>query len=149
LGKTVSGIMVVLLLAILIALPLDIQLFGLGINRHFLVYGSLTSSTVSASTLGNVTVYFFDVGQGDSILINADGKNVLIDGGTKTAGSTLLGYLSSVNVTHIDIMVATHTHEDHIGGLITVMQSTITIDMIFYNGQNPTSQTFQEFMSLA
>jgi beta-lactamase superfamily II metal-dependent hydrolase len=141
--------MVASLLAILIALPLGVQLFGLGVNRHFLAYGSLTSSMVSASTFGNITVYFFDVGQGDSILINADDKNVLIDGGPKTAGSTLLGYLSSVNVTHIDVMVATHPHEDHIGGLITVMQSTLTIDMIFYNGQNHTSQTFQEFMSLA
>lgn len=141
--------MVALLLAILIALPLGVQLFGLGVNRDFLAYASLTSSTVSASTFGNVTVHFFDVGQGDSILINADGKNVLIDGGPKTAGSTLLGYLDSVNVTHIDIMVATHPDEDHIGGLITVMQSTMTIDMIFYNGQNHTSQTFKDFMSLA
>lgn len=141
--------MVALLLAILIALPLGVQLFGLGVNRDFLAYASLTSSTVSASTFGNVTVHFFDVGQGDSILINADGKNVLIDCGPKTAGSTLLGYLDSVNVTHIDIMVATHPDEDHIGGLITVMQSTMTIDMIFYNGQNHTSQTFKDFMSLA
>jgi competence protein ComEC len=96
-----------------------------------------------------VTVYFFDVGQGDSILITMDGKNILIDGGPTTAGSTLLGYLSSANVTHLDFMIATHPHDDHIGGLIAVMESTITVDMVLYNGYNYTSQTFQEFLTLA
>ncbi|MFP3985236.1 MAG: ComEC/Rec2 family competence protein [Candidatus Bathyarchaeia archaeon] len=128
-----------LVLAILIALSCGAQL---------LLLGSSTPSMELASTFCSVTVYFFDVGQGDSILINVDDKNILIDGGSKSAGATLLGYLDGVNVTHIDVMVATHPHEDHIGGLITVMQSTITIDLILYNGQNYTSKAFEDFMSL-
>jgi beta-lactamase superfamily II metal-dependent hydrolase len=96
-----------------------------------------------------LTVYFFDVGQGDSILINMDGKNILIDGGPTAAGSTLLGYLSNANITHLDFLVATHPHEDHIGGLIAVMESTITVDVVLYNGYNYTSQTFQDFLTLA
>jgi competence protein ComEC len=96
-----------------------------------------------------VTVYFFDVGQGDSILITMDGKNILIDGGPSAAGSTLLGYLSSVNITHLDFVIATHPHEDHIGGLIAVMESAITVDVVLYNGYNYTSQTSQEFLTLA
>jgi competence protein ComEC len=96
-----------------------------------------------------VAVYFFDVGQGDSILITMDGKNILIDGGPTAAGSTLLGYLSSANITHLDFLVATHPHEDHIGGLIAVMESTITVDKVLYNGYNYTSQTCQEFLTLA
>lgn len=96
-----------------------------------------------------VTVYFFDVGQGDSILITMDGKNILIDGGPTAAGSTLLGYLSSANVTHLDFVIATHPHEDHIGGLIAVMESAITVDVVLYNGYNYTSQTSQEFLTLA
>ena len=95
------------------------------------------------------TVYFFDVGQGDSILITMDGKNILIDGGPTAAGSTLLGYLSSANVTHLDFLVATHPHDDHIGGLIAVLESAITVDRVLYNGYNYTSQTFQEFLTLA
>ena len=133
--------MVVLLLAALIAVAMVVQIFGLGADSHFLAHGT--------STFDNVTVYFLDVGQGDSILINVDGKWVLIDGGPRTAGSTLLGYLSSVSITHIDFLVATHPHEDHIGGLIAVMESTITIDVVLYNGYNHTSQTFQEFKTLA
>jgi beta-lactamase superfamily II metal-dependent hydrolase len=105
--------------------------------------------TAEAAENPEVTVYFFDVGQGDSILITMDGKNILIDGGPTAAGSTLLGYLSSANVTHLDFMIATHPHEDHIGGLIAVMESTITVDVILYNGYNYTSQTCQEFLTLA
>lgn len=147
--KIVFGIMVALLLAILVTLPVDIQVFELRADRHFFTYGPSTPPIVSASTFGDGTVYFLDVDQGDSILINTDGKNVLIDGGPRAAGSTLLGYLSSVNVTHIDFLIATHSHEDHIGGLIAVMESAIAVDVVLYNGYNYTSQTFQEFMSLA
>lgn len=105
--------------------------------------------SISASTFDSVAVHFFDVGQGDSILIQAGDKNVLIDGGPKAAGSILLSYLHDVNVTYIDFIIATHPHADHIGGLIAVMQSTISINTILHNGQNLTTQTFQEFMALA
>ena len=105
--------------------------------------------TAEAAENPEVTVYFFDVGEGDSILISTNGKNILIDGGPTAAGSTLLGYLSSANITHLDFMTATHAHEEHIGGLIAVMESAITVDVVLYNGYNDTSQTFQEFLTLA
>ncbi len=97
----------------------------------------------------NVIVYFWDVGQGDAILISTGEKNVLIDGGPESAGSTLLGYLWSVNVTHLDFLVATHPHEDHIGGLPAVLTSNITVDVILYNGQNYSSQIYQQFLGIA
>jgi competence protein ComEC len=112
--------------------------FGSGATQPFVL---VTSSP------DNVTVYFFDVGQGDSMLIEAVGKYVLIDGGPRSAGSTLLNYLNIYNVTKIDLLIASHPHEDHIGGLIPVIQS-IPVDVI-YNGVNYSSQVFKDFLALA
>ena len=96
-----------------------------------------------------VTVYFFDVGQGDSIFIDTNNKDVLIDGGPRSAGLTVLNYLSELNISHVDIVVATHPDADHIGGLITVLNSSIQVDMVLYNNQTSTTKTYQEFISLA
>ena len=137
---TRSRVALALLLAILIAS--SIQLSDSKSESHLFV------SKVSASSVDNVVVYFLDVGQGDSILIKMENKSILIDGGPKTASTTLLGFLSSVNVTHLNFIIATHPHEDHIGGLVAVMQS-IAVDSILYNGYNYTTQIFQDFMTLA
>ncbi len=74
---------------------------------------------------------------------------MLIDGGRRGAGPTVMNYLSELNVSRIDIVVATHPDADHIGGLITILNSSITVDMVLYNNQISTTKTYQEFMSLA
>ena len=111
----------------------------------FLVQLNLTSCQNS----GIVTVYFFDVGQGDSTFIDTNSKDVLIDGGPRSAGLTVMNYLSELNISHVDIVVATHPDADHIGGLITVLNSSIQVDMVLYNNQTSTTKTYQEFISLA
>jgi competence protein ComEC len=97
----------------------------------------------------NVTIYFLDVGQGDSILIKTSNRNILIDGGSSGAGSTLLNYLKTYQVSKIDLLFATHPHEDHIGGLVPVLQSSIPIQDIVYNGYNYTTQIFNTWKTLA
>ena len=98
--------------------------------------------TVLASSSTDINVHFIDVGQGDSILIKVENKTILIDGGPTAASATVLSYLSSVNVTKIDFMVATHPHADHIGGLIAVLQS-LQVNAVLYNGHNYTTGDFQ------
>ena len=115
-------------------------------------FGSTTLAPIVLTTScpDNVTIFFLDVGQGDSILIKTPSKNVLIDGGPVDAGTTVLNDLSAYNVTKIDLMVATHPHEDHIGGEIAVLQSAMPIQDIIYNGYNYTStQTFNTWKTLA
>ena len=71
---------------------------------------------------GRVEVHFIDVGQGESILILAPEKTVLIDGGENGRGSEVVRYIQRQNVEVIDILIGTHPHADHIGGLIEVVR---------------------------
>ena len=62
-------------------------------------------------------VHYLDVGQGDCSLILCDGHAMLIDGGEASESSKVYAYLKAHGVDHLDYMVATHAHSDHIGGL--------------------------------
>jgi competence protein ComEC len=63
---------------------------------------------------------FLDVGQGDAILIRHAGKTVLVDAG-ETDG--IVTILRALGVDTIDLAVASHNHDDHIGGLDAVLQA--------------------------
>jgi competence protein ComEC len=92
-------------------------------------------------------VHFLDVGQGDSILIQFAGKNVLIDGGEEDMGLRVVSYLKDHGVSGLDLVVATHPHSDHIGGLITVLNA-VPVKQILDNGQTYTSQTYENFLTI-
>src|SRR5262245_14730099 len=65
-----------------------------------------------------LSVTFFDIGQGDSALIvSPAGKRVLIDGGPPESGERLVASLAAHRVELIDLVVLTHPHADHLGGL--------------------------------
>jgi competence protein ComEC len=105
--------------------------------------------TAYSQTGAAVTVHFIDVGQGDSIFIDTSDRDVLIDGGSATATQTVIEYLAYLNITHIHLVIATHAHEDHIGGLVNILDSTLTIDTVLYNNQTYTSATYNKFITNA
>jgi beta-lactamase superfamily II metal-dependent hydrolase len=75
----------------------------------------------TARTQTPLRVHFIDVGQGDAILIQSpSGQNVVYDGGNR--GDTTVEYLRRVGVTKVDLVIASHNHADHIGGLIDVVR---------------------------
>lgn len=99
----------------------------------------------------HMKMHVIDVGQGDSILIQCGEKNVLIDCGENGMGETVLDYLDKVNVSHLDWIVATHPHSDHIGGMDTVINSDITIDKMMMprtsEDMTPTTKTYKALLS--
>jgi competence protein ComEC len=105
--------------------------------------------SVFASNGERSMAYFIDVGQGDSIFIDTSGLDVLVDGGPRAAGNTVVEYLGNLSITKIDLMVATHMDADHIGGLITLLNSTIQVDEVLINNQTGTTATYNDFVSLA
>ncbi|QRN99776.1 MBL fold metallo-hydrolase [Archangium violaceum] len=82
------------------------------------------AATTSAPRPGSLTVYFFDVGQGDSTLIvSPTGKTVLIDGGTPESDDRLVARVRELVPGPLDMVILTHPHLDHLGGLAKVIQA--------------------------
>ena len=58
-------------------------------------------------------VYFLDVGQGDATVILCDGEVMMVDGGPPSASQFIYSFLrNTLQLDHIDIMLATHPHAD-------------------------------------
>ncbi len=68
-------------------------------------------------------VHYIDVGQGDSILIQVNEKNLLIDAGPGSSEDDVINYLNKNNIKKLDYVLATHPHEDHIGGMDEVIEN--------------------------
>jgi competence protein ComEC len=94
-------------------------------------------------------VIFFDVGQGDAILILFPyGGNMLIDGGEKIQGErVILPYLRKKGIRKIDTVVLTHAHSDHVGGLIPVLK-TLPVGLVVESGLPHTTGLYMEFLEL-
>lgn len=106
--------------------------------------GVSAESAPAAPVPGLLQVHFIDVGQGDSILIQApDGATALIDGGYQQAN--VLAYLQRQGITRIDTMIATHPHADHIGGLIDVLH-TLPVGVVVTSGASHSTGTFERFL---
>ena len=80
-----------------------------------------SNQTHRAENEGKLFVYFLDVGQGDATLFVTEGKTILIDAGDTDAGDRLVADIRKLGINGIDLLVATHPHADHIGGMQTVL----------------------------
>lgn len=63
------------------------------------------------------SVNVIDVGQGDSILVIAGDKSILIDAAEREAADDIIEFIRSKGIKRLDIVIATHPHSDHIGGM--------------------------------
>ena len=69
-----------------------------------------------------LTVHFLDVGQGDSaVIVTPEGRVILIDAGTSSAGDDVVEALNELGVESINLAIISHAHADHIGGLENVL----------------------------
>ena len=78
-----------------------------------------TAATVTAGD--NFIIHYIDVGQADCILLEAGDEFMLIDGGNREDSQLVVSYLEQQGVQELEAVVCTHAHEDHVGGLPSVL----------------------------
>lgn len=89
----------------------------------------LTGCTVPADTpeeTNYLTIHYIDVDQADCILLIAGETTVLIDGGNTGTALNVVSYLRRYGIDELDLVVNTHPHGDHLGGIPAVLSSIPT-----------------------
>lgn len=115
--------------------------------------GGQSSDTAANSKVeakGQLTISMLDIGQGDAVLIQTGAKNILIDTGDDKyyedgkkgkENTQLLTELHKLKIDHIDTLVMTHAHADHIGKADKVI-AQYGVKELVYNGIPSTSKYF-------
>lgn len=107
--------------------------------------GNFPSDALSSPQ--DLKVHFLDVGQGDSILAESNGRFLLIDGGENDQGEAVVSYLKQAGVTSLDYVIGTHPHSDHIGGLDHVIREFPTEKIILPPIEH-TTKTFEDLLDV-
>lgn len=109
-----------------------------------------TAANSKSEAKGQLTISMLDIGQGDAVLIQTGAKNILIDTGDDKyyedgkkgkENTQLLTELQKLKIDHIDTLVMTHAHADHIGKADKVI-AQYGVKELVYNGIPSTSKYF-------
>lgn len=80
-------------------------------------------SQPSVTAEGELEVHFIDVGNADCILVRQEDKTMLIDAGERKSKTVVQQYLQTYGVEKFDLVIATHPHADHIGGMAYILEN--------------------------
>lgn len=103
----------------------------------------------AAGAESSLQIHFIDVGQGDAALLICDGESLMIDGGSAGDSSLIYSYLvNTMQLGHIDYMIATHAHDDHVGGLAAALNAC-SVGTVYSPVTDDVSEAFQNFKKYA
>lgn len=127
----------------LLALLLVLGIFLCGCEVAYVPAPATTPApSVSGETL---TVHYIDVGQADCALLECGGEYMLIDGGNKEDGQLVISYLQQQGVEELAAVVCTHAHEDHVGGLPSVL-AVYPAGTVYSPTKTYSSKVYDDFM---
>jgi competence protein ComEC len=91
-------------------------------------------------------VHFIDVGQADSILVESAGKYMMIDAGNNEDGDLIENYLKNEGIKELEYVIATHPHEDHVGGMDDIIKN-FQVDNVIMPNVTHTTKTFEDVLN--
>ena len=101
------------------------------------------------SAFADLQIHFLDVGQGDCTIVLCDGESMVIDGGPASASSFVYSYIrNTLELQHIDYVVSTHPHLDHVYGLSSVLNAA-PVDLVLTPVLEWDSKAFNSMMKYA
>lgn len=103
-------------------------------------------SPVGDEKNASFSLTMLDVGQGLSVLIEADGEYLLYDGGGRSASSYVVSYLQQHGVDQVRWLVASHYDEDHISGLVGVL-NTVEVEEALLPDYTTDTQIYQSLQN--
>lgn len=109
----------------------------------------LTNPPVTAE--GELEIHFIDVENADCIFVRQQDKTLLIDAGESTTFDRVERYLEDYGVDHLDLVIATHPHADHIGGMPSVLERFSVGEFIMSfmpEDATPTTRTYIRMLEL-
>ena len=115
----------ILKLAIVVVLIL-ISYFGYEFTQGASFFDVINNWVASLSTSNSQQIERKNVKEdekADSILVMQENQVMLVDCGTRAKGSTVVNYLKQLGIDKIDVLVGTHFHDDHIGGMAEVIRN--------------------------
>lgn len=98
-----------------------------------------------AEEVSSFEIHFLNVGQADAAIVMCDGQVMLVDGGRPSNSSLLYTYLKDRGIDHLNYVVCTHPHEDHVGGLAGALHYA-TVDNALSPVAEYESEIFKSFV---
>ena len=97
---------------------------------------------------GSLSLSFIDVGQGDSLLVQAGGESYLIDAGRAEEGPNIVDFLRDRGVRDLDGVIVSNPDADHIGGFLDVFDA-FPVETVFLSSDPKGTLTFNTFLRAA
>lgn len=123
---------------------LTVLVFGV-IAVFSLYFGNDITNNIGTPN-GILQISYLDVGQGDSAYIKVNDFDILIDAGPRSDSDKLMEQLKEKNIDDFEIVIATHPHEDHIGGMTKVFEE-YDVESFYMPKATSTTKTFENMIN--
>jgi len=119
----------------------------MSVKRCVFVCATILTLGMTGPAEADVTIHCLAVGQADATLIvSSSGKTLLFDGGNNGDGDDIVvPYLTSLGITTLDYMAASHYHADHVGGLDEVYDTIGVTEAVYDRGWSYTTITYGDY----
>lgn len=114
-------------------------------NGGFGSFGKDQQAAMNLPDTKGLRVHYIDVNQGDGILIQCDGEAMLLDAGKNDEGQRVISYLKKEGIRKLNVIVGTHPHEDHIGGLDMVIDE-FEVGKVILPEVSTNTRTFEDLL---